>query len=122
PPAPPPPRRPAPPGQQPRRRRRRLVMARLAPAGHDRQPVHRHPTARLRYRRPHPAARHSPPPPTAPAHTHRPTRPPPPPPPRRPARPRGPLPQPLHRGDHAEQALPPPQWLLPCLLTTHKRS
>src|SRR5215211_4682597 len=41
---------------------------------------------------------------------------------RRTSRPRGHLPQPLHRGGHAEQALPPHQRLLPCLLTTHRRS
>ena len=41
---------------------------------------------------------------------------------RRTSRPRGHLPQPFHRGDHAEQALPPHQRLLPCLLTTHRRS
>src|SRR6266508_477703 len=41
---------------------------------------------------------------------------------RRTSRPRGHLPQPFHRGDHAEQALPPHQRLLPCLLTTHRCS
>src|SRR5215218_1713864 len=42
---------------------------------------------------------------------------------RRTSRPRGHLPQPFHRGDHAEQALPPHQRLLPrLLLPTHRRS
>src|SRR6266508_6454866 len=42
---------------------------------------------------------------------------------RRTSRPRGHLPQPFHRGDHAEQALPPHQRLLPrSLLPTHRRS
>src|SRR6266571_5067281 len=42
---------------------------------------------------------------------------------RRTSRPRGHLPQPFHRGDHAEQAPPPHQRLLPrLLLPTHRRS
>src|SRR6266705_671289 len=47
------PRLTAPPWQRRHRRHRLLALGRLAPAGHHRQPVHRHPTPRLRQRRPH---------------------------------------------------------------------